>query len=123
MAGTLYVKPTKRKAYSYVRDGKRIRVPATTVKGHKIEDRGKPGRGKKLFDLKAGKLRKYGYSLDKSAAERQKALKRASKADGVGKVEKRVNAIRVLNKSNPEAYRKLNADMEFMKKLYKASKK
>jgi hypothetical protein len=58
---------------SYVRsDGVRVKATSFTIK-----DRGRPGRGPKLFKLKKGGLSKYGYSTSASLANRHLSLSRA----------------------------------------------
>lgn len=58
---------------SYVRsDGTRVRATSYTTK-----NRGKPGRGPKLFKLKKGGLSRYGYVTSASVANRHLALSRA----------------------------------------------
>jgi len=90
---------------------------------------------KKLERTKSGKLKvlppidnqdihlsDYGYSLDKTQAQRKTSLKRASKKEGTLKVLRRLNLIRNYTavESNKE---KMSKDMEFMKSQYKKSKK
>ena len=58
---------------SYVRsDG--VRVKATSFQ---IKNRGKPGRGPKLFKLRKGGLSQYGYASKSSMAQRHSSLSQA----------------------------------------------
>jgi hypothetical protein len=108
---------------SYIRkDG--VKVKATKVESSLIIDRGKKGKGKKLFEIKdEGLLSEKGYSLKKSQSQRRVSLKKASKDKGTLKVLKHLNAIRTLQKSNPENYSKLDKDVKFIQKEYSKEKK
>lgn len=67
-------------------------------------------------------LSDYGYSLDKTQAQRKTSLKRASKKEGTLEVLRRLNLIR--NYTAVESNKKkMSKDMEFMKSQYKKSKK
>lgn len=58
---------------SYVRsDGVRVKATSYTTK-----NRGRPGRGPKLFKLKKGGLSQYGYKTMSSTSMRHAALSRA----------------------------------------------
>jgi hypothetical protein len=108
---------------SYIRkDG--VKVKATKVESSLIIDRGKKGKGKKLFEIKdEGLLSEKGYSLKKSQSQRRVSLKKASKDNGTLKVLKHLNAIRTLQKSNPTNYYKLDKDVKFIQKEYRKEKK
>jgi len=108
---------------SYIRkDG--VKVKATKVESSLIIDRGKKGKGKKLFEIKdEGLLSEKGYSLKKSQSQRRVSLKKASKDNGTLKVFKHLNAIRTLQKSNPTNYSKLDKDVKFIQKEYRKEKK
>jgi hypothetical protein len=108
---------------SYVRkDG--VKVKGTKVKSSLIIDRGQKGKGKKLFEVKdSGFLTEKGYSLKKPETERRVSLRKASKEKGSLKVLKHLNAIRTLQKSNPENYSKLDKDVKFIQKEYRKEKK
>ena len=108
---------------SYVKkDG--TRVKSSKVRSSLIIDRGKKGKGKKLFDIKdKGFLTEKGYSLKKSKKSREKSLRRASKEKGTLKVLRHLNAIRTLQKSNSDNYSKLDKDVKFIQKIYTKEKK
>ncbi len=93
-------------------------------KGSKKMGRTKSGKLKVLppIDNQDIHLSDYGYSLDKTKAQRKTSLKRASKKEGTLKVLRRLNLIRNYTavKANKE---KMSQDMEFMKNQYKKSKK
>jgi hypothetical protein len=67
-------------------------------------------------------LSDYGYSLKKSLKDRKTSLKRASKKQGTLAVLRRTNLIRNYSKSVPINYKKLSADVEFLKKEYAIEK-
>ena len=95
------------------------RMPSTC-----IEDRGKPGHGPYTLPKVGDKnsLTKYGYSLNKSSASRKASLKKASKKYGTLEVLRRTNLIRNYSKSVPSNYKKLSADVNYMKSLYAKEK-
>jgi len=100
-------------------------------KGSKNSKSSKKSKSSKIGRTKSGKLKvlppidnqdihlsDYGYSLDKTQAQRKTSLKRASKKEGTLKVLRRLNLIR--NYTAVEANKeKMLKDMEFMKKQYK----
>lgn len=95
-----------------------VHVPATC-----IQDRGLPGKGVKLFTVKKGGLTKYGYKLDKTTTERQKALGKARKTMPYARLIRKLNAIRILHKhTNPTYSKKLKQDMDWLKKTRKTPK-
>jgi len=109
-----------RKSYTR-KDG--TKVKGSKVKSSLIIDRGQKGKGKKLFEIKdKGFLRKEGYSLSKSVPERKASLRRASKEKGTLPVLRHLNAIRTLQKSNLENFKKLDQDMKFIQKEYSKEK-
>jgi len=107
---------------SYIRkDG--IKVKGSKVKSSLIKDRGQKGKGKKLFEVKdKGFLSKKGYSLKKSDNERKLSLRKASKEKGTLNVLRHLNAIRTLQKSNPDNYKKLYKDVKYIQKTYNKEK-
>jgi hypothetical protein len=64
-------------------------------------------------------LSKFGYSLSHEKSSRHSSLKAASKKYGTLPVLKRINLIRNITSSEYETKKKLTADVNFMKKLYK----
>ena len=118
-------KTIRRKSYvrkSYTRkDG--TKVKGSRVKSSLIEDRGQPGKGQKLFEIKNnGFLRQEGYSLSKSQSQRRVSLKKASIDNGTLSVLRHLNAIRTLQKSNPNNYKKLDMDVKYVQKEYRKEK-
>jgi hypothetical protein len=90
---------------SYVRsDG--TRVKATSFK---IKNRGKRGRGPKLFKLKKGGLSKYGYGTSKPISLRHQALSVAiSKGVPSLTLSRRIGALAtLLKRTNPQLSRSL----------------
>jgi NDP-sugar pyrophosphorylase family protein len=110
-----------RKSYTR-KDGSKVK--GSKVKSSLIKDQGKIGKGKKLFEIKdKGFLTKNGYSLKKPIEERKKSLRRASKEKGMLPVLRHLNAIRTLQKNNPENFNKLDKDVKFVQKEYRREKK
>lgn len=94
---------------------KATRVPATC-----IIDRGKPGKGEQLFEVtKPQLLRSYGYSTDESFDDRKISLKRAMVKEDPLEVLRHLNAIRTLQKANPDIYDKMDKDMKYVQVEYK----
>ena len=98
----------------YVRkDGKRVK--GSVVRPVCIKDQGKPGKGPKTLPpipkKDVGMLSDLGYHLKESAEKREKALKKAVKKYGTGKVVKKLNYVRILSKSNKTRFNKLTKDM------------
>jgi hypothetical protein len=121
-------KSSKIRRSSYIRksytrkDG--TKVKRSKVKSSLIKDQGKIGKGRKLFEIKdKGFLTKNGYSLKKTSKQRKTSLKRASKEKGMLSVLRHLNAIRTLQKNNPDNYKKLDHDVKFVQKEYKNEKK
>ena len=69
-----------------------------------------------------GFLSEKGYSLKNSSEMRKKSLRRASKEKGILPVLRHLNAIRTLQKSNPENFKKLDKDVKFIQKEYNKKK-
>ena len=131
------------KRKSYVKDVKRgkgvrlKRIKKTRVKKAKytIRDLGAVGRGKKVIPV-TGKtsLTKYGYSTNKSKAERMKALAKADKKYGSRSVYAKLRAMetmrapvvagtkRARTPAQLEAYRAFKADRVAFGKKYLSSK-
>jgi hypothetical protein len=107
----------ERVGYSYnKKNGTYVDVQKTCV-----TDKGKPGKGPKLFTIPKedkGLLGEYGYSLKDSHENRVKALKKANKNENQLKVLRYVNALRTLQKSNERYYNKLNKDFKWLQENY-----
>jgi len=121
-------KQSKIRRASYVRKSY-TRKDGTKVKGSKVKssliiDRGKKGKGRRLFEIKdEGFLRENGYSLKKPIEQRRSSLRKASKEKGTLPVLRHLNAIRTLQKNNPDNFKKLDQDVKFVQKEYKNEKK
>lgn len=101
-----------RKAYTR-KDGTKIKQ--IKVKSSCIKDLGNPGKGPKLFTLKKGELGAFGYKLNKTAEQRRKSLKRASKDFQKNTLIKKLNALSILQKNtNPVNSRKAHYDMKWV---------
>tara|TARA_B110000495_G_C22579498_1_gene348184 strand:- start:59 stop:448 length:390 start_codon:yes stop_codon:yes gene_type:complete len=96
-------------------------VKAVVVAPKCIKDKGKPGKGPKILPKilkgKEGSLVRLGYSIDENQGIRKVALKKAVNAYGLGTVIKKINYIRILNKSNKTKYNKLTKDIEYLQKM------
>jgi hypothetical protein len=87
------------------------RVKATTFN---IENRGKPGRGPKLFTLKEGKLERFGYP-----AGGRKSLKKAVKSDSALTIFRRLQALATLTKrTDPMRSERYLLNRNWVKKTY-----
>jgi len=95
----------------------------TTVKPSCIKNRGKPGKGPKLFPkLKKGLLTEYGYSSKDSLSIRHRALKRAMKAYGKGNLANKLNSVYILNRNtNPRIASIFKKDQEWVSSQNSAS--
>lgn len=101
----------RRKGYTR-KDG--VKVKSTCIK-----DRGLKGKGPKLFKLRKGTLSRHGYTLDKKAADRRKALDKAVKAEGHLAVIRKLNALSILQKNtNPVNSRKFKYDQQWVSRKY-----
>ena len=107
-----------RVGYSYdkKKTGKHVDVKQSCV-----TDKGKPGKGPKLFEIPeedAGLLSDYGYSLKKNYDERIKAIKKATRDYSKLKILRHINALRTLQKSNEKYYKKLDRDLKWIQDNY-----
>ena len=107
-----------RSGYAYKKkDGTVVVVPPKV-----ITDRGKQGKGRKLFTLKRGALSKYGYKDVKTmtSAKRHSALKKAARSIKPLSLFRKLNAVALLNKNtNPKVSRIFKSDAAWVKKNYK----
>ena len=93
------------------------------IKSKSKSSYGRIGTGKKLFEIKdKGFLTSEGYKLNKPETARRTSLRKASKKKGSLKVLRHLNAIRTLQKSNPTAYKKLDADVKYIQKIHASEK-
>ena len=110
-----------RKAYSYTRkDGTRVNVPETCIleKGRPGPSRGGAPKKRVVKISHPGSLKKYGYSLSKTASERDESLNKILKAYGYSETIKKLNAIALLFRNTEPAYtRKIKRDMSYIRKL------
>lgn len=107
-----------------LKSGKKVSVKQSRTPATCIEDVGAPGKGPKVLPPLGDEihLSNYGYSLQDKKQSRQKSLKKASKKHGTLKVLKRTNLIANYSSWNPENYKKLRQDVEFLKKEYAEEK-
>lgn len=107
----------KVEGYTYTKkDGKKVKVGSKCT-----PDKGKPGKGPKLFTIPKkdeGLLGDYGYELKISHEKRTKAIKKSIKKNGALKVLRFLTAIRTLNKSNERYFNKLDKDVKWVQKNY-----
>ena len=100
------------KRKSYLRsDGVRVKATSYTVR-----NRGKPGRGPKLFRLKKGGLSQYGYSTSSSLASRHAALTRAISQGVPGlTLSRRLGALAtLLKRTNPMLSKRLRRNQRWV---------
>ena len=100
---TVHRKAYNRKAYTR-KDGVRVsasHVPAATFK---IPDKGAPGRGKKLFEIK-GTL--GGYKTSMPTHERRRILRSQIRQHGVARVWRRLHAMVVVRKREQLGHRRI----------------
>lgn len=93
------------KRKSYVRsDGTRVKATSYTTK-----NRGRKGRGPKLFTLKKGGLSRYGYSTSATTASRHLALSKAISRGVPGlTLSRRIGALAtLLKRTNPKLSKRL----------------
>ena len=84
-----------------------------------IRDRGLPGRGKRFFTLREGRLTKYGYVTSAPSLTRHAALNKAVRAYGPLTVFKMLNALYVLNtRTSPTTSRIAKSDRNWVKAGY-----
>ena len=62
-----------------------------------------------------GSLKRFGYSLDKPAKERRRALRKAAKEYGRKKVDEKLGALKGFFRSRPEDRRKVEQDEKALK--------
>jgi hypothetical protein len=113
-----------RKGYTYTRKstGKKIKVKSTCVKekGRKGPARGGPKKSRVIKIKHPGSLSELGYSLSKKSSERDSALEKIYKKYGYSLSIKKLNALAVLfMNTNPKYYRKLQRDMNYIRKIAK----
>lgn len=100
------------KRRSYIRsDGTRVRGTSYVT-----ENRGRRGRGPKLFKLRKGGLSRYGYMTSASMADRHLALSRAI-SRGVPKLtlSRRLGALAtLLKRTNPRLSRSLRKNQRWV---------
>jgi hypothetical protein len=111
-----------RKGYTYTRKstGKKIKVKSTCIKekGRKGPARGGSKKSRVIKIKHPGSLSELGYSLSKSASERDFALDKIYKKFGYSSSIKKLNALAVLfMNTNPKYYNKLQRDMNYIRKI------
>jgi hypothetical protein len=111
-----------RKGYTYTRKstGKKIKVKSTCIKekGRKGPARGGPKKSRVIKITHPGSLSDLGYSLSKTASERDLALDKIYKKFGYSTSIKKLNALAVLfMNTNPKYYSKLQRDMNYIRKI------
>ena len=103
-------------------DGKKVSgstIKSVFVKPSCIQDRGKVGKGPKLFRVtNTGMLRKYGYSTSALMKSRRIAIDKSIKHNEKHEVLKHLVAIRTLNKSNKDKYDILDKDVKYIQNKY-----
>jgi hypothetical protein len=107
----------RRVPYEYdKKSGTHVKVSSSCV-----EDKGKPGKGPKLFVMPkydVGILSDYGYSLHNKHEERVNSIEKSLKAHSKLKLLRHINALRTLQKSNKKLYNKLTKDLHWIQQNY-----
>lgn len=87
------------------------------VKAICIEDKGKPGKGTKIFTLTSNVLAPYGYEhvKDLTKEKRHTALNKAIKDMKPLSVFRRLIALSTLNKSDDSLYKLFREDADYVK--------
>lgn len=108
-----------------LKSGKKVSVKQSRTPPTCVEDVGAPGKGPKILPSLGDDihLSNFGYSLKDKKQSRHQSLKKASKKHGTLKVLKRTNLIANYSSWNPENYKKLRQDVEFLKDEYAEEKK
>ena len=97
-----------RKAYTR-KDGTRVKASTFNIK-----NRGKPGKGPKLFTLKEGRLERFGYP-----EQGRIALSMAVRSNSALTVFRRLQALATLNKrTDPNRSRKYLLNRNWVKKTW-----
>jgi hypothetical protein len=98
---------------SYVRsDGTRVKATSFQIK-----NRGRPGRGPKIFKLKRGGLSQYGYSSKASMASRHSSLSKAIASGASGlTLSQRLGALAtLLKRTNPMLSKRLRSNQMWVR--------
>ena len=106
----------ERVGYTYTKKNSKTPIK---IKPVCIKDKGKIGKGIKLFTIPKydiGLLSQFGYKLSKPHIERVIALKKALKQYSWLKILQHINALRTLQKSNERMYNKLDRDLKWLQK-------
>lgn len=118
--GKILKRGYKRMAYTK-KDG--TKVKATYVNVTCVSDKGLPGKISSKFKVIKIKnndaLGKYGYETKYSSEKRFKALIKAASVYSYSTVVRRINAIRILSKSDKKLYKIYSTDLENLKKWRK----
>jgi len=121
------VRTHKRKAFTISRKGKRIRIPAATVRAHakKVKDAGLPGRtpaSRRV--IPPLDRRALGINFNQPALVRRKKLVTKARKVGEKAVVGRLLAIAVLTKNtNPSVSKKAKADAHYIAGAFVGKKK
>jgi hypothetical protein len=104
----------RRRGYSFKRNGKTVRVKSSCIK-----DRGARGKGPKLWSVEPGLLTQFGYHLNKTAADRHRALTRAVKEDTYNTIIRRLVAVsNFVHRTQPKNYQKYRADINWLQDMF-----
>lgn len=112
----------KRRGYT-TKKGTRVKSSCVPAKGLAKKTGGKK-HGKRLgVKLRRGELKAFGYSLQKGAEKRHKALARAIKEYGATSVERKIVFLRTLRKNavsedQKRQHARLNVDVKWIQKKY-----
>lgn len=126
--GKIFVEGYTRKAHyrkSYTRNGTKVEntyVDRTKVPGYCVKDRGEKGKtpeSKKILPKPTKNvLGPFGYSINKTAEDRHKALKKASKYYNTLEILRHLNLVRNYQPDDSRAHKIMSRDVNYMSKLY-----
>ena len=114
-------KAYERKSYSFIRDGKRIRVPAEYVHSTEYKEPWKHIEPAVKIHIKhPGELESEGYHIDEDVDSRHRALAEAVKADGYAAISRALVNLEVWNKRlHPAISRIARADHLWLNQTYR----
>jgi hypothetical protein len=106
----------RRKGYTAKRGRTVYRVRPTT---YKIEDRGAPGRGERVIEIRhPGRLKAVGYDVRAPASERRRALRKAVERYGERSTIGMLHAQAVFRKRTDGLGRRFAADRTWVARTY-----
>ncbi|MBW2675914.1 MAG: hypothetical protein JRD89_21365 [Deltaproteobacteria bacterium] len=107
-----------RRAYRR-KDGTLVRATRVRPTTYRIRDRGAPGRGRKIIEIKhPGRLTRLGYRVKAPAATRRRALEKAVKKYGKRSVLGMLHAQSVFRRRTDHLGRRFEADRRWVARTF-----